>query len=252
LPSAPSGMTYSGDNPYVNYSLVSPDGVLYEDNFLQIGFESHFHKQSGRLTLYYGNFSGQPITNITTNINTFNSLQLSASLPPSTIEPKKQEQQTIDVVCHGEIPDSPTMQFNYLIGGRPFTQQLRLPMVVNKFIQPVRLTDKEFLQNWAQLSAEKQQVVDTGSPASVPYVVQLFTEGFHLSVIPNEGTSWSNNNIVGAGLFTCSTGNHLCLVRVEVSATTFLYRTTIRSPSPILTSSLITLMSIILGKTATI
>jgi len=240
--------SYNGDNPYFNYAMVSPDGILYEDTFIQIGFESHFHKQSGRLVLYYGNLTIQPISNINTTIFPMNSIATNIQIPPQVIEPRRQAQQIIDFTCLSDFIDFPTLQINYVAAGRPFNHSIRLPIVATKFVQPLHLTAPQFLKSWAETTSEKQQVVDTGAPPSVPYVVQLLAEGFHLSVIPNEGSSWNVNNVVAAGLFTCATKQFPVLLRMEVSPTTFLYRLTIRTPSPILTASIMAILSVILGK----
>jgi AP-2 complex subunit alpha len=46
--------------------LMAPEGVLYQDENIQIGFKSEFQKGMGRMMLYYGNVSNVPLTSFTT------------------------------------------------------------------------------------------------------------------------------------------------------------------------------------------
>jgi len=97
---------------------------------------------------------------------------------------------------------------------------------------------------------EKQQIVDTGAPGNLPYAMAMFTDGFHMCVIP--GTSWNANNCVGAGLFHCVAGCLPVLARMEISDSTSLYRITVRSPSPTLSAAVLALSATIFGKPTTL
>jgi len=207
--------------------------------------------------LSYGNFGSAPITNITTQLlstsTTSNPLQLAQQRPPSSIDSKKQSQQLIDVTCLSEFVDPPSLKIDFTIGGKQSSQILKLPVTVLRFLQPHRVTEQEFLKMWTEApnaQNEKQQVVDTGAPGNLSYAMQLFSEGFHLCVIP--GTSWNQNNVVGCGLFQCSQGCLPALVRMEISPTTTLYRITIRTPSQSLSVGLLSLIATIFGKPTTI
>jgi len=228
-----------------NYAVISPDGVIFQDTSLQVGVQSHFFKHQGRLVLYYGNFTTGPISDFSTQISPTPALQINLQNPPLMIEPKKQEMQVIDMTCLSEFIDPPVLNLSYSVNGRRFSQAIKLPVVSVKFIQPNRASESEFLKMWPELKAEVQQVVDTNAPANVPYCIQLFTEGFHLGVIP--GTSWSQNNVVGSGNLFTATKHLPCLVRMEISPTTTLYRITVRSDTPTLSMSLLNTFVATLG-----
>jgi len=225
---------------------VCSDGVLYEDSSIQIGFQSHFYKNQGRIVLYYGNFSAGPISNLSTHIVISNALAVNHQRPPAVVDSKKQEQQIIELTCLSEFIEPPLLKLDYTISGKAFSNQVKLPISVIKYQQPYRVTEQEFLKLWADMGNEKQIVVDTGAPANVSYCIQLFTEGFHLAVIP--GTSWSVNNVVGCALFFSHTNHLPVLVRMEISPTTTLYRITVRTPSPTLSTAVLGVLSLILGK----
>jgi len=245
-PAAPA----SGSDPLFNYGLVSSDGVIYEDNFIQIGHQSHFYKHQGRFVLYYGNFTTGPLQNLQTSIALTKELSANQQRPPAVVEPRKQEQQLIDITCLSEFVDPPLVKIDYTVGGRGFSQTIKLPVSVVKFVQPYRVTEQEFLKLWGETPNEKQQIVDTAAPSNVAYCIQIFTEGFHLAVIP--GTSWSVNNVVGCGLFYSQSSNLPVLVRMEISPTTSLYRITVRTPSPTLSHGLLSTLALILGKPTTV
>jgi len=243
LPNAPAGPDF---NPLYNYALVSPDGILHEDSAIQIGIQSHFFKHQGRLVLFYGNFTSSPITNLSVQIAPHTSIGVSLQKTPAGINPNKQEQQLVDVSCFSEFIEPPIMTVSYSVGGKPFSQTLKLPLVVVKFVQPHRVSEQEFLKLWPEMTTEQQQVIDTGAPANVQYAIQVFTEGFHLSVVP--GTSWSVHNVVGAGIFYSASQALPVLIRMEVSPTTTLYRITVKTPSATLTTSVLAVLALIFGR----
>eukprot|EP01101_Sappina_pedata_P001386 TRINITY_DN11474_c0_g1_i1.p1 TRINITY_DN11474_c0_g1~~TRINITY_DN11474_c0_g1_i1.p1 ORF type:complete len:261 (+),score=82.88 TRINITY_DN11474_c0_g1_i1:32-784(+) len=240
-----------------NYATVSPDGILYQDDNIQIGFQTHFFKHQGRVVLSIGNYTDQPMNNINTllmskNVNP-NPLHLAQQRPPAAIEPKKQIQHVVEVNCLSDFVDPPAIKIDYSLAGKPFTHIVKIPVSVLRFIQPNRITEQEFLKMWVEQpnpQNERVQVVDTGAPGNLAYAMQMFSEGFHLCVIP--GKSWNQNNVVGSGLFHSNDGIIPVLVRMEISATTPLYRITVRSPTPILSTALLGIASTIFGRPASI
>ena len=47
---------------YFKKSSMLPEGVLYQDEFIKVGFKSEFSKGYGRIALYYFNATNQPLT----------------------------------------------------------------------------------------------------------------------------------------------------------------------------------------------
>jgi len=62
-----AGVQTDGANFY-NYAVVSNDGILFEDDAIQIGYQIGTQRELGRLVLYYGNFSNEKM-NLTTALS---------------------------------------------------------------------------------------------------------------------------------------------------------------------------------------
>ncbi len=47
---------------------MASEGLLYQDEYIQIGFKSEYSKGMGRMMLYYGNVSGQTLTGFNSTV----------------------------------------------------------------------------------------------------------------------------------------------------------------------------------------
>ena len=82
--------------------ITSSDGVLYEDVQIQIGIKSRYHGHLGQLAVYIGNKVSAPLTSFTATIHVEDPEALSvtfAKIAPSTIAPKAQTQQLVQIEC---------------------------------------------------------------------------------------------------------------------------------------------------------
>lgn len=98
------------------------NGVLFENDLIQIGVKSEFRQNLGRLALFYGNKSSVALTNFQTNIswNEDQSAKLNIQLKPSeaNIVAGAQIQQMLNVECIedyiGTINANQILYFNML------------------------------------------------------------------------------------------------------------------------------------------
>lgn len=233
---------------FYNYAVVSNEGVLFEDDVIQIGYQVGSQRELGRLVLFYGNFTNEKM-NLTTALSAEGMTVQPVGPLPSLLEPKKQVQQQLNITNNGEFVEPPLIKVNYGVAGKNFQKVLKLPLSVNKFISPLQINEQEFLKMWTESPAEKQYVVDTKAPCNIPYAAQVLVEGFRLAITPG---SWAQTNVVAAGTFFSSAGPVNVLLRLEVSTTTPLYRITVRSTSAAITNSLSNLLQVHFGVPTTI
>ncbi|KAF8216241.1 adaptin N terminal region-domain-containing protein [Mycena galopus ATCC 62051] len=213
-------------------------GVLYEDVQIQIGVKSRYQGHIGQLAIYLGNKVPSPLTSFTTSIHVSDPEALSvtfAKIPPSTIAPRTQTQQLIHVECKKFFSTPPVLSLSFLAGSHQ-TLAIRLPIVVTKFFEHVKLGSTDFFERWKLIGGpprEAQQVfpIDLTAAGQVDIVKnkQVVT-GHRLNAL--EEIDPNPNNIVAAGVLHMSVeGKVGCLLRVEPNREAKLCRLTVRSTS---------------------
>ncbi|CAL9153946.1 unnamed protein product [Musa hybrid cultivar] len=223
-----------------NALCLKDSGVLYEDPHIQIGIKAEWRAHHGRLVLFLGNKNTSPLVSVRALILPPTHLKMELSMVPETIPPRAQVQCPLEVVNLQASRDLAVLDFSYKFGTAVVNVKLRLPVVLNKFLQPILVSAEEFFPQWKSLSGpplKLQEVLRGVKPLSLPEMANLFTS-LHLAVTP--GIDANPNNLVACTTFYSeSTRAMLCLIRVETdpSDRTQL-RITIASGDPTLTFEL--------------
>jgi len=210
--------------------LVS-EGVLYEDGTLQIGMKTEYQREMGRVMFYYGNSSMGPLINFSTAILPTPYLQVQAQPVVSSIGPKAQVQQLVTLVCTGDIPEPPVLQISF-VSSRPVNISLRLPIIVSKFTEPLKLAAPDFFGQWKNFGSkpqEAQEVFRIQRPIDLNWISKVVGEGCHFAVL--KGVDPSINNLVAAGTYHTASGTSTALVRIETNPQANMTRLTVRSPN---------------------
>ena len=134
---------------------VTNDGVLYEDEIIQVGIKAKFTGLGeGVLGVYYGNKTSGTIQNFQTKYSldaSGETLHLTTSPIPTQLGPKHQLCQRVSAQISGAFIESPKLTVSFLLpDNTPRTVPLRLPVAVNKFMQGRELRVEEFFSNWRQ------------------------------------------------------------------------------------------------------
>ncbi|CAN6308318.1 unnamed protein product [Urochloa humidicola] len=191
-------------------------GVLYEDPHIQIGLKAEWRAHHGRLVLFLGNKNTSPLMSVRALILPPSHLKTELSSVPDTIPPRAQVQVPLEVANLRASRDVAVLDFSYTFGTALVDAKLRLPVVLNKFLQPITLTPEEFFPQWKALtvhSLKVQEVVKGVKPLPLPEMANLFMS-LHLAVAP--GLDNNPNNLVAcATFFSEATRAMLCLIRVE-------------------------------------
>ncbi|KAJ0964279.1 hypothetical protein J5N97_029401 [Dioscorea zingiberensis] len=219
---------------------LTDSGVLYEDPYIQMGLKAEWRAHHGRLVLFLGNKNTSPLVSVQALILPPLHLKIEPSMVPETIPPRAQVQCPLEVVNVRASRDVAVLDFSYKFGTELVNVKLRLPAVLNKFLQPISVSAEEFFPQWKSLSGpplKLQEVVKGVRPLSLLEMANLFTT-LHLAVCPGLDTN-PNNLVVSTTFYSESTQAMLCLVRVETdpSDRTQL-RITIASGDPALTYEL--------------
>ncbi|CAL1695822.1 unnamed protein product [Somion occarium] len=216
----------------------SSEGVLYEDVQLQIGIKSRYHGHIGQLAVYFGNKVSAPLTSFTTTLHVEEPEAISASfakIAPSTIAPRTQTQQLIHIECKKPFSKPPILSVSFLAGAHQ-TIAIRLPVVITKFLEHVKLGQADFFERWKLIGGpprESQSVfpisLNDAGHIDLPKQRQVVS-GHSFNVL--EGIDPNPNNLVGAGILHMSVDGKVgCLMRLEPNREAKLCRLTIRSTS---------------------
>ncbi|KAK9126509.1 hypothetical protein Scep_015355 [Stephania cephalantha] len=195
---------------------LKDSGVLYEDPHLQIGIKAEWRTHQGRHVLFLGNKSTSSLASVKALMLPPSHLKMELSVVPDIIPPRAQVQCPLEVVNLRPSRDLAVLDFSYMFGATLVSVKLRLPAVLNKFLQHISLSTEEFFPQWRSLSGpplKLQEVVRGVKPLSLPEMANLFNS-LHLTVSP--GLDPNPNNLVASTTFYSeSTGAMLCLMRIE-------------------------------------
>ncbi|KAF8898739.1 adaptin N terminal region-domain-containing protein [Infundibulicybe gibba] len=178
--------------------------VLYEDVQIQVGVKSRYQGHIGQLAVYIGNKISAPLTSFT-------------------------------AVVSISDPTHSLLSISFLAGSHQ-TIAIRLPIVVTKFFEHVKLGQAEFFERWKLIGGpprESQSVF----PIELTATGQLdltkhrqVVSGHRLGILDDIDPNPSN--LVAAGVLHMSVeGKVGCLLRLEPNRDAKLCRLTLRSTS---------------------
>jgi AP-2 complex subunit alpha len=198
------------------------EGVLYEDVQIQVGIKSRYQGYIGQLAIYVGNKVPTPLTSftITTHVSDPSALSLTfAKIPPNLISPGTQSQQLLHVECKKMFSTPPVLSISFLAGSHQ-TVSVRLPVVVTKFLEHVKLNQAEFFERWKLIGGpprEAQSIfpIDLNTSGQLDLArYRQIVSGLQLNVLSD--IEPNPNNIVAAGVLHMSEeGKVGCLLRLE-------------------------------------
>jgi AP-2 complex subunit alpha len=200
--------------------LLRPEGVLYEDQQIQIGLRTEYRAQLGALIFYFTNKSQFAMGSFTTTLDNRSSETLKTDikgLPDTTIAPEGQTQQTIMFECKNVFIDPPTIRISYLAGALQGLT-LQLPVLLHKYMEGAELSAEDFFKRWKQIGGaprEAQSIFGLANKNRTMDIdfVQKVVKGFKWGIVT--GVDPNVKNIVGATVLHSTEGKFGCLLRLE-------------------------------------
>ncbi|EUB58662.1 AP-2 complex subunit alpha-2 [Echinococcus granulosus] len=213
--------------------IYRPQGVLFENALIQIGYRSEFQGNLGRVQLFYGNKSGSAITAFASKVvfseicpTTGRSpLNLDLRPAPTTIEPEKQVPQVLNIECLVDFAEIPVLSINYSNQNGSNQLSLPLPIFLNKFAQSAPMDQPTFFARWkllCQPGQECQRVAGAKLSFNLNDIKQRIS-GSGLSILPDIDPC--PTNIVCAGIVHTASQQVGVLARIESNN----FRVTVRS-----------------------
>lgn len=216
--------------------LLDASGPLYEDSLINIAVKSEYRRHLGCIILVFHNLSGSPLDSLSVEVGNPVASKLSVStknFPHSRIPVGGTTQQVLILDARQPFNESPLIKVTFMAGTlkRLF---LRLPVAVDKFMEPTILSRDDFFTRWNQMGIQRehQKVFKNISASSVEQLVRTFGDDHHMLSQLHWGliSGVDQNSLVGASIVhTSVAGNFGCLLRLEPDEKHFMYRVTVRA-----------------------
>uniref|UniRef100_A0A8C4PYK0 AP-2 complex subunit alpha n=1 Tax=Eptatretus burgeri TaxID=7764 RepID=A0A8C4PYK0_EPTBU len=218
------------------------NGVLFENNLLQIGVKSEFRQNLGRVCLFYGNKTSVQFQAFTPSVSFSQELQSQLSVQTKPVEPTidggAQVQQLVNVECLLDFVESPMLNLQFRYGGAVQNLVMRLPVMLNKFFQVSEMSGQDFFARWKQLSSPQQEAqnIFKATQSMDEEVNKAKLLGFGMALL--EGVDPNPENFVGAGIVQSKLVQVGCLLRLEPNAQAQMYRLTLRTSKEVVSKHL--------------
>uniref|UniRef100_A0A8C7DRP3 AP-2 complex subunit alpha n=1 Tax=Oncorhynchus kisutch TaxID=8019 RepID=A0A8C7DRP3_ONCKI len=221
------------------------NGVLYENQLLQIGLKSEFRQNLGRMYVFFGNKTSTQFMNFAASVVCQDTLQgwlFTAPYYP-TVDGGAQLQQILNIECMSDFVDAPVLNIQFRYGGTLQNVAVKLPITLNKFFQPTEMTSQDFFQRWKQLGAPQQEVqkIFKAKHSMDTEVTKAKIMGFGAALL--DGVDPNPSNFVGAGVIHTKTTQVGCLLRLEPNTQAQMYRLTLRTSRDTVSQRLCDLLS---------
>jgi len=210
------------------------NGVLYENGYIQIGVKTECRSNLARLALFYGNKTNLPFLNFQSHVSCgpelSNQIMLQVKDVDSTIEAGAQFQQMVNIECVVDFYQQPDLNITFTYSGDIQTVQAKLPLSINKFIEPAEMNAEAFFTRWKNLSLpqqEAQKIFKAAFPMENTTAAKTKLIGYGFQLL--EGIDPNPENYVCAGIIHTRGLQIGVLLRLEPNNQAQMYRLTVRS-----------------------
>uniref|UniRef100_A0A7M4FFW6 AP-2 complex subunit alpha n=1 Tax=Crocodylus porosus TaxID=8502 RepID=A0A7M4FFW6_CROPO len=244
-PAAAPGLAPGTDENFLRF-VCKNNGVLFENQLLQIGVKSEFRQNLGRMYLFYGNKTSVQFQSFTPTVTYPGELQshiLSWGQGGAGSPGGAQVQQVLNIECLSDFTLAPLINIKFRYGGTLQNITLKLPITLNKFFQATEMQSQDFFQRWKQLSLpqqESQKIFKANHPMD-PEVTKAKLLGFGSALL--DKVDPNPDNFVGAGIIQTKSLQVGCLLRLEPNAQAQMYRLTLRTSKEAVSRHLCELLS---------
>ncbi|XP_060694686.1 AP-2 complex subunit alpha-2-like isoform X1 [Hemiscyllium ocellatum] len=227
--------------------ICKNNGILFENQLLQIGVKSEFRQNLGRMYIFYGNKTLVKFVAFTSVIIYPGNLsaKLNIQLKPlnSTLEGGAQIQQMLNIECISDFVEVPILKIQFRHDGVLQNISVNLPITVNKFLQPTEMSSEDFFQRWKQLNSSQQEVQQIFKAKYLmdPDMTKAKLLGF--GVVLLNGVDPNLANFVGTGIIHTRNIQVGCLLRLEPNTQAEMYRLTVRTSKEAVSKRLCELLS---------
>ncbi|XP_074522557.1 AP-2 complex subunit alpha-2-like isoform X2 [Halichoeres trimaculatus] len=223
------------------------NGVIFENQLLQIGLKSEYRQNLGRIYVFFGNKTSTQFLSFSSSVTSPDTLSTQLSVHAKAVDPVieggAQVQQVLNIECVSDFTEAPVLSIQFRYGGALQNIAVKLPVMLNKFFQPTEMTSQDFFQRWKQLGAPQQEVqkIFKAKHAMDSEVTKAKILGFGVALL--DGVDPNPENFVGAGVIHTKSTQVGCLLRLEPNTQAQMYRLTLRTSRDSVSQRLCDLLS---------
>ncbi|XP_063798483.1 AP-2 complex subunit alpha-1 isoform X2 [Pseudophryne corroboree] len=244
--SAAASVAPGADENFLRF-VCKNNGVLFENQLLQIGVKSEFRQNLGRMYLFYGNKTSVQFQSFTPTVSYPGDLQNELNIQTKPVDPVveggAQVQQVLNIECLSDFHEAPLINIKFRYGGTLQNLTLKLPITINKFFQATEMPSQDFFQRWKQLSLpqqEAQKIFKANHPMDSE-VTKAKLLGFGTALLENVDPN--PDNYISAGIIQTKSVQVGCLLRLEPNGQAQMYRLTLRTSKESVSKHLCELLS---------
>ncbi|KAI9593190.1 adaptin N terminal region-domain-containing protein [Syncephalis fuscata] len=225
------------------------DGVLFDNPEVCVAIKAEFHPPRARLAVAYLNRTDIPFQGVKLSIDCEDGLRSQATgLLPVNVAPGEQAQVIYAFRCEHIFSMPPTMHFRYFLGDTWKEHEIRLPISLSRFCEPIHdMTASDFFSRWKRIGAavEEAHINATGLESQSTFScvqpvdrlhARAAVRGFGFGLL--EGVDPNPNNVVGASLALAGESRIGCLLRLEPNDTQTMFRLTVRTTHAVATEAI--------------
>uniref|UniRef100_A0A803SPH1 AP-2 complex subunit alpha n=1 Tax=Anolis carolinensis TaxID=28377 RepID=A0A803SPH1_ANOCA len=238
----PASLAPGSEDNFARF-VCKNNGVLFENQLLQIGLKSEFRQNLGRMFIFYGNKTSTQFLNFSPTLICSEDLQSNILSFDPTVEGGAQVQQIVNIECISDFMEAPVLNIQFRYGGALQNVSVKLPITLNKFFQPTEMGSQDFFQRWKQLSSpqqEMQNIFKANHPLDTE-ITKAKIIGFGTALL--EDVDPNPANFVGAGIIHTKSSQIGCLMRLEPNLQAQMYRLTLRTSKETVSRRLCELLS---------
>ncbi|KAK1161834.1 hypothetical protein AOXY_G19490 [Acipenser oxyrinchus oxyrinchus] len=243
----PAAAVHDADE-LVDKFVCKNNGVLFENQLMQIGLKSEFRQNLGRMYIFYGNKTSNQFQSFSTAVicqdalKTHILLHLFCIVDPA-VDGGAQVQQILNIECVSDFMEAPILNIQFRYGGALQNMSVKLPITLNKFFQPTEMTSQDFFQRWKQLGAPQQEVqkIFKAKHPMDTEVTKAKIIGFGVALL--DMVDPNPSNFTGAGVIHTKNIQVGCLLRLEPNTQAQMYRLTLRTSRETVSQRLCELLS---------
>ncbi|XP_077941467.1 AP-2 complex subunit alpha-2 isoform X2 [Gasterosteus aculeatus] len=243
--STPAPAVVSEDN--FSRFVCKNNGVIFENQLLQIGLKSEYRQNLGRIYVFFGNKTPTQFLGFSSSVTCSDALRTQLNIHAKAVDPTveggAQLQQILNIECVSDFTDAPVLDIHFRYGGALQNIAVKLPVMLNKFFQPTEMVSQDFFQRWKQLGLPQQEV-QTIFKAKQPMdrdVTNAKIIGFGVALL--DAVDPNPTNFVGAGVIHTKSTQVGCLLRLEPNTQAEMYRLTLRTSREAVSQRLCDLLS---------
>ena len=132
------------------------NGILFENDVIQVGVKCEYKQNLGRISIFYGNKTNTQLVtflpSIQLNDNVSRALNVQVKPVEPLIEAGAQVQQMLNIECLDDFRQRPTLIIQFNQNGAFHKLQLELPLSINKFFEPTTMNSEAFFSRWKNLN----------------------------------------------------------------------------------------------------